>query len=169
MFELLFFTAGTIFLIGLAYKVSNWFRRRIGSSGSPAGATGAPRTGGGGGFTPGDILGNIGRSIFGDSGGAGMRSAGQGASTTFGALAAMAIHNVVKHLLAGAKAVQVCSALYKNGVEYIGTMLGELSEWMDRRGYDSIEAFRGKLSQEKSENPAAYARVQFMKFSVGIE
>jgi len=55
MFELLFFTAGTIFLIGLAYKVSNWFRRRIGSSGSPAGATRRLAAAGGG----------IGRTVFG--------------------------------------------------------------------------------------------------------
>ncbi len=76
---------------------------------------------------------------------------------------------VVKHLLAGAKAVQVCSAFYRHGIEYVDNLLGGVTDWMDRHGYDSIEAFRGRMSQEKSGNPAAYERVQFMKFSVGIE
>ncbi len=76
---------------------------------------------------------------------------------------------VVKHLLAGAKAVQVCSTLYKNGLDHIGTMLGQLGDWMTRHRYESIEAFRGRMSQAQSGNPAAYERVQFMRASVGIE
>jgi dihydroorotate dehydrogenase (fumarate) len=76
---------------------------------------------------------------------------------------------VVKHVLAGAKAVQVCSALYKNGLDHIGTMLGQVTDWMNRHRYDSIEAFRGRMSQAQSGNPAAYERVQFMRASVGIE
>jgi dihydroorotate dehydrogenase (fumarate) len=76
---------------------------------------------------------------------------------------------VAKHILAGAKAVQVCSALYRNGIEHVGTIQSGLSDWMDRHGYDRIDAFRGMMSQKLSENPAAYERVQFMKASVGIE
>ena len=59
--------------------------------GSTTGAPGSPRSGSGGGFLPADILNTLGRTIFGDSGGAGTRSAGQGANTMFGALAAMAL------------------------------------------------------------------------------
>jgi dihydroorotate dehydrogenase (fumarate) len=76
---------------------------------------------------------------------------------------------IVKQLLAGAKAVEICSALYKNGLDYIGTMLEELSRWMERHGFDSIHEFRGKMSQSKSSNPAEYERVQFMKTSLGME
>jgi len=77
--------------------------------------------------------------------------------------------DVVKQLLAGATAVQVCSALYKNGVDHLAKLLGETTEWMDRHRYESIDQFRGKMSQEESKNPAAYLRVQFMKASVGLE
>jgi dihydroorotate dehydrogenase (fumarate) len=61
------------------------------------------------------------------------------------------------------------SAIYRNGAGHIKAMLEELEEWMGRRGYGSIESFRGKMSQAASENPAAYERVQFMKYFGGGE
>ena len=71
---------------------------------------------------------------------------------------------VVKQLLAGAAAVQVVSALYENGFQYLEAMTWELSEWMIHKNYSKIEEFRGKLSQEKHINPALYERVQFMRY-----
>lgn len=70
---------------------------------------------------------------------------------------------VIKQLLAGAKAVQVVSALYKKGKGHIQTMLTDLEAWMNRKGYKNIRQFRGKMSQKKSTNPAIYERMQFMK------
>lgn len=74
---------------------------------------------------------------------------------------------VVKQLLAGARAVQICSVLYHRGVAHIATILAEVEGWMKRHGYAAIEDFRGKLCQEASVNPALYERVQFMKASLG--
>ena len=71
---------------------------------------------------------------------------------------------LIKQLLAGANAVQVVSALYKNGKEYIATMLETLEDWMKTKGYNSIGDFRGKMSQAQSSNPAVYERVQFMRY-----
>jgi len=70
---------------------------------------------------------------------------------------------VIKQLLAGADAVQVVSTLYKNGSSHIQKMLDELENWMTVQGYYGLDQFRGKMSQAKSSNPAAYQRVQFMK------
>lgn len=70
----------------------------------------------------------------------------------------------VKQLLAGANAVQVVSALYEHGPEYLQRMLHELSDWMTTKGFNRIEEFRGLLSQEKQMNPALFERVQFMKY-----
>ena len=70
----------------------------------------------------------------------------------------------IKQLLAGAKAVLVVSALYKKGKGHIQTMLTDLEEWMNRKGYKNIRQFRGKMSQKKSTNPAIYERMQFMKY-----
>ncbi len=70
---------------------------------------------------------------------------------------------VVKQILAGASAVQMCSALYQRGVGYVGEVLEEVAAWMDGHGHASISGMKGRMSQEESENPAAYERVQFMK------
>ena len=74
---------------------------------------------------------------------------------------------LIKQLLAGADAVQVASTLYQNGKGQIGEMLKTLEDWMAGKGYETLSDFRGKMSQAKSSNPAAYERVQFMKYFGG--
>jgi len=71
---------------------------------------------------------------------------------------------VIKQLLAGAAAVQVASCLYKHGPEYIREMHETLNAWMKTHHFNSLSDFRGKMSQDKASNPAAYERVQFMKY-----
>jgi dihydroorotate dehydrogenase (fumarate) len=75
---------------------------------------------------------------------------------------------LIKQLLAGAAAVQVASTLYLNGNSRISEMLKALEEWMGKKGYSCLADFRGKMSQARSSNPAAYERVQFMKYFGGI-
>lgn len=75
----------------------------------------------------------------------------------------------VKLMLAGAKAVQVASVLYKNGFEQVGVMLKEMEDWMAKHQFTSTSDFIGKLSYKETRNPAAYERVQFMKHFAGIE
>jgi dihydroorotate dehydrogenase (fumarate) len=77
--------------------------------------------------------------------------------------------HVVKQLLAGAKAVQVASAVYKNGTPVITEMIRFLEEWMTRHQFAKTSDFIGKMSFKEAENPAAYERVQFMKHFAGIE
>lgn len=76
---------------------------------------------------------------------------------------------MIKQLLAGAKAVQVATTLYKNGFEVIGQMTKFMEEWMGKHGFKSTDDFVGKLSLKSAENPAAYERVQFMKHFSGID
>ena len=70
---------------------------------------------------------------------------------------------VVKQLLAGASVVQIASALYNNGPQVINQLLNGLENWMQRHDFQTIAQFKGLLSQDKMENPAAFERVQFMK------
>ncbi len=70
--------------------------------------------------------------------------------------------DMAKMILAGADCVQVVSALYKNKVGYIKDMLNDLSVWMEAAGYDSLDAFRGKLSRANSKDPYAYQRAQYV-------
>jgi dihydroorotate dehydrogenase (fumarate) len=74
---------------------------------------------------------------------------------------------VIKQLLAGAKVVQVASAVYKNGKSQVRTMLNDVESWMDQKGYTTLDEFRGMLSTKRTENAAAYYRMQFMKFFAG--
>ncbi len=76
---------------------------------------------------------------------------------------------VIKLMLAGAKAVQVVSSLYKNSFERISTMNYELKNWMISKNFETTGDFIGKLSIRKDDNPAALERVQFMKYFSGIE
>lgn len=76
---------------------------------------------------------------------------------------------VIKQLLAGAKAVQLASVLYKDGFGSIEKMLKELEEWMEHKSFSRISDFNGMMSIRKANNPAAYERVQFMKHFAGIE
>jgi len=75
---------------------------------------------------------------------------------------------VIKQILAGANAVQVVSAIYRHGGERIDEMLHQLGSWMDKHGFASVDQFRGKMSQLSSDNPAAFERVQFMKYFRGF-
>ena len=69
----------------------------------------------------------------------------------------------IKQILAGANVVQVVSAIYKNGNSYIGEFLNEIEIFMKEQEFNSISDFKGKLSQSRAVDPAAYERVQFMK------
>ncbi len=71
---------------------------------------------------------------------------------------------VIKQLLAGARAVQVASSIYKHGPGYIGNMTDTLTSWMKKHDFGSLSDFRGRMSQERNSDPAAFERVQFMKY-----
>lgn len=72
-------------------------------------------------------------------------------------------NGVIKLILAGARAVQVASALYASGIEAVTSMNHTLGHWMGEHGYATVEEFRGTLSRRSMGNPAAYDRVQFVK------
>jgi len=81
-------------------------------------------------------------------------------------IASTGIHNaeaVIKQLLGGATAVQVVSALYKGGLGVIAKITEGIEQWMDNKGFATIDEFRGKMNQKNLKNPAEFERVQFMR------
>ena len=70
---------------------------------------------------------------------------------------------VIKYLLAGADVVMTASSLYKNGIPYLKTMNKELQDWMYMMGFDSIESFKGSMSQQHISDPTAYERANYIK------
>ncbi len=71
---------------------------------------------------------------------------------------------VVKQLLAGAKTVQVCSLLYKKGIQEIANLVSGLEDWMNKKGFNEVKEFRGKMSYRNIPDPSVYERSQFMKY-----
>jgi dihydroorotate dehydrogenase (fumarate) len=70
--------------------------------------------------------------------------------------------DMIKALLAGADAVQMVSAFYEHGIDHATTVLAELQKWMDDKGYESLDDFRGKLSKSKLTDQFAYKRAQYI-------
>jgi len=71
--------------------------------------------------------------------------------------------DVLKMLLAGADVTMLCSTLLRNGIGQIRTILAEMQRWMDENQYESVRQLKGSMSHARSENPAAYERVQYMR------
>ena len=72
--------------------------------------------------------------------------------------------DVVKCLLAGASAVEMCSAIYTHGAEIISQITTCVEEWMHQAHYESLDQFIGKLNYANIPDPALYERSQFMKY-----
>jgi len=78
--------------------------------------------------------------------------------------------DVIKLLLAGAAAVQVCTLFLQKGLGEIGNILAFLEGWMNEHGYAGIDDFRGELSFKRQEltfrdlgEASAYFRAQYLK------
>jgi dihydroorotate dehydrogenase (fumarate) len=78
-------------------------------------------------------------------------------------------NDIVKQMLAGAKVVEIASVIYKNGPEHLQSMIAELEAWMAKHNYDKLDDFRGLMSYDKTQETAAYERIQFMRHFSGIE
>lgn len=76
--------------------------------------------------------------------------------------------SLIKMMLTGANAVEIASTVYINGYNQVQIMLDELENWMNAKSFSSVESFRGTMSQSKTVNPAAFERVQFMKYFRGF-
>jgi len=71
--------------------------------------------------------------------------------------------DVVKTMMAGARVAMMTSALLKNGIPYLGSVLSSLSFWMEKHQYSSILEMQGLMSQGSVAEPAAFERANYMK------
>jgi dihydroorotate dehydrogenase (fumarate) len=71
--------------------------------------------------------------------------------------------DLVKCSMAGASAVQVVSAVLKQGPTHIRAMLVDLRQWLSEHEYQSIEQLRGSMSLLKCPDPAQYVRDNYMQ------
>jgi dihydroorotate dehydrogenase (fumarate) len=66
-------------------------------------------------------------------------------------------------LLVGANVTMLCSALLKHGIFHIQNVEKHLIEWMEQNEYNSVEEMIGAMSQQKTSDPSAFERAQYMK------
>lgn len=71
--------------------------------------------------------------------------------------------DAIKALLVGANAVQICSVMLKNGARVFSEFNNYLCEYLDKKGFNSVEELIGRLNYSNIEDPASFERVQFMK------
>jgi len=70
---------------------------------------------------------------------------------------------VIKYLMAGADAVMTTSALLQNGIDYLTTLVNDLSTWMESHEYDSVSQMKGCMSHQHVEDPSAFERANYIK------
>jgi len=71
---------------------------------------------------------------------------------------------VIKSILAGASAVEVCSALYKDGPAFLKAALNKLDEWMTQMKFKDIASFRSKLNVANVYGLNSFERSQFLRY-----
>jgi dihydroorotate dehydrogenase (fumarate) len=71
--------------------------------------------------------------------------------------------DVIKSVMAGAHVVQLVSALIAQGPRHIRTLVQELTEWMEKHEYASLEQMQASMSLQRCPDPAAFERANYMK------
>lgn len=71
--------------------------------------------------------------------------------------------DVVKAILAGAAAVEVCSSLYREGGAWVAQAIEAIEKWQAEKGYETISEYRGKLNAEGSVEAQMLVRQQFLR------
>lgn len=71
--------------------------------------------------------------------------------------------DVIKLVMAGADAVQICSVLLRRGVGTLAEIVKDVRTWGEAREYESIAQMKGSMSQKSCASPAAFERANYMK------
>jgi dihydroorotate dehydrogenase (fumarate) len=69
----------------------------------------------------------------------------------------------IKAVLAGAHVVQMVSALLRHGPAYVSAMRLGLEHWMEWHKMTSLDEVRGRVSLEKTSDPAAFERANYIR------
>ncbi len=77
--------------------------------------------------------------------------------------------DVAKMVLAGSDAVQVVSVIYKNQATHVAKMLKELDDWMEENNYETLNDFKGKLSNKNVKDKRIYKRAQYVDLLMRAE
>lgn len=71
--------------------------------------------------------------------------------------------DALKLILAGADAIQMVSAILKNGTQHFRNTLNQLTIWLEENEYASIHQMKGSMSHQNVTDPSAFERANYMK------
>ena len=71
--------------------------------------------------------------------------------------------DAIKLLLAGSDVVHMCHALLQHGPQHLERLIAEVSDWMERQGFEQISDFRGRMSQVSLLDPSEYERLNYIR------
>lgn len=71
--------------------------------------------------------------------------------------------DVLKSMMAGARVAMLTSAILKNGIEYLETVLADMKEWMEEHEYESVRQMQGSMSRQAVSDPTAFSRANYLK------
>lgn len=72
--------------------------------------------------------------------------------------------DAIKVLLAGSTVIEICSTIYKNGMEIIQQISDGIQAWMIEKHYESLNQFRGLLNVKNLKGINTFERTQFLKY-----
>ena len=73
------------------------------------------------------------------------------------------VEDVLKAMMAGAKAAMMASELLQKGIGRIPDILADLTTWMEEHEYESIQQMQGSMSMQAVAQPAYFERANYMK------
>jgi dihydroorotate dehydrogenase (fumarate) len=82
------------------------------------------------------------------------------------------VHSAVealKYLMAGADVVMSTSALLQQGPAFLSRLVSDVTGWMEKRGYASVDQLRGSMSQKSIPDSTAFVRGNYIKIIEGYK
>jgi dihydroorotate dehydrogenase (fumarate) len=77
--------------------------------------------------------------------------------------------DLIKVILAGGDAAQLCSVLYREGLSVIEAVKNGLVEWMREHHFEMISDFHSLLSLDDDKRSTFYQRLQYVKALKGVK
>ena len=71
--------------------------------------------------------------------------------------------DALKAIMTGADAVQMTSALLRNGPEYLSMIRDGVATWLEEHEYDSLAQARDSMNHEHCPDPAGFERANYME------
>lgn len=77
--------------------------------------------------------------------------------------------DAIKAVMTGAHAVQLVSALLRNGVSHLRTLREQMASWLEEHEYESLRQMQGSMNLMRCPDPKAFERANYARILQGWE